>query len=297
MRKMALGALLIAGAAIGGAGVSARDLPDTGREIRVFVLDKTGTAVDVKSWMGAIDLTPGNGSRSSFKLEQATPGPVGDLKDRVDRYAKKAPEPQAAEPRRPMLCGQVRKLDDWWVEMVFVRAQLSKKSEEGRDEGKYASKGFVHDHDGAYFKVFVDESAVRDSKTGSINFKAALTFTLPNGDTKTVKGFNYPEGMVDDVLGRTIDKEFKDTSKLDHDQAVGLVHRVKATLHALPPLSFKDDGDRKEYDKAVQECTEACMNLENASGKDIEGCADKCKSTLKQVRSQGKDAQGALTAD
>ena len=41
----------------------------------------------------------------------------------------------------------------------------------------------------------------------------------------------------------------------------------------------------------------ACHRMEQASGKEIGDAADKCKSTLKDVRSQAKDAEGALTAD
>ena len=65
----------------------------------------------------------------------------------------------------------------------------------------------------------------------------------------------------------------------------------------MPPLSFKSDGDRQEYEKAKQDCMAACQRLEQASGKEIGDAADKCKSALKEFRSQAKDAQGALTAD
>jgi len=164
------------------------------------------------------------------------------------------------------------------------------------DEGK-GGMGFVHDHHGPFFKATVDEAAVKDSKTGTVNFKATAVFTMPNGDTKYVKGFEYPEGVYEDAIGRLIDKEFKDTSKLDHEQAVALARKVEATLHALPPLVFKSDGDRQEFEKAKQECMAACQRVDQATGKDIGDAADKCKSALKEVRSQAKDAQGALTAD
>jgi hypothetical protein len=120
---------------------------------------------------------------------------------------------------------------------------------------------------------------------------------MPNGDTKYVKGFEYPEGVYDDAITRLIDKEFKDTSKIDHEQAAALARKIQATVHALPPLTFKSDGDRQEFEKAKQECMGACNRLELAGGKEIGDAADKCKSALKEFRSQAKDAQGALTAD
>jgi hypothetical protein len=199
-----------------------------------------------------------------------------------------------------MLCGQAKKLDDWWVELVVVRSGAgapAKKGEGVREESKAWGQGFAHDHHGPYFKANVDETTMKDSKTGAVNFKATVVFTMPNGDTKYVKGFEYPEGVYDDAIGRLLDKDFKDTSKLDHEQASTLARKSQSLLHALPPLSFKSDGDRQEFEKAKQDCMSACQNLEQASGKDIADAADKCKSALKEVRSQAKDAQGALTAD
>jgi hypothetical protein len=301
MRKMVLGALLSAGAAalFLGSGLSAMVARDTGEEIRVFVLDKGGNAVDVGNWTGAIDVTPANGSRKAFRLEPRTPGQkegskdpkagapekFGGAKGEGQERAKGADAKKMA-PKDLMLCGQVKKLDDWWVEMVVVR----------KGEGT-SGAGFMHDHHGPYFKAAVDEASLKDSKAGVVNFKATLVFTMPNGDTKYVKGFEYPEGLTEDVLGRLIDKEFKETSKMDHEQAVALSRKIEPTLQALPPLSFKSDGDRQEFDKAKQDCLASCRQLEQATGKDIGEAADKCKSALKEVRSQAKDAQGVLTAD
>ena len=52
-----------------------------------------------------------------------------------------------------------------------------------------------------------------------------------------------------------------------------------------------------EYEKAKQDCMAACHRLEQASGKEISDAADKCKSSLKEVRSQAKDAEGVLPAE
>ena len=51
MRKMVMGAVLAAGAAalVFGAGVSATASKDATEEVRVFVLDKGGQAVDVRT--------------------------------------------------------------------------------------------------------------------------------------------------------------------------------------------------------------------------------------------------------
>jgi hypothetical protein len=303
MRKMVMGAVVAAGALalVAGSGVSATAAKGATEEIRVFVLDKSGDAVDVKNWTGAIDVSPANGSRKAFKLEPAAPGSkegAREYKEYKDEAKEKfggakgegqerpkSAEPKTLEHKDPMLCGQVKKLEDCWVELVVVRSGMTKDS------------GFAHDHVGAYFKASVDEGAIKDAKTGSVNFKATVVFTMPNGDTKYVKGFEYPEGLYHDAIGRLIDKDFKDTSKIDHEQAAALAKKVHATLYALPPLSFKSDGDRQEFEKAKQECLAACSRLEQASGKEIGDAAEKCKSSLKEFRSQAKDAQGALTAD
>jgi len=301
MRKMVLGALLGAGAAalFFGAGLSAKVATDASEEIRVFVLDKGGKAVDVGNWTGAIDVTPANGTRKAFRLEPRTPGQkegskepkagapekFGGAKGEGQERAKSA-DAKAMGSKDLMLCGQVKKLDDWWVEMIVVR---------GAHPG--AATGFLHDHHGPYFRAAVEDASLKDSKTGVVNFKATLVFTMPNGDTKYVKGFEYPEGLTDDVLGRLIDKEFKDTSRMDHEQAVALSRKIEPTLQALPPLSFKTDSDRQEFEKAKEDCLSSCRLLEQATGKDIGDAADKCKSALKEVRSQAKDAQGVLTAD
>jgi hypothetical protein len=318
-----MGAAVVAGIAalVLGAGLSASVSKDATEEVRIFVFDKGGNAVDVTGWTGAIDVTPEHGTRKAFKLEQAKPGmkegAEKGAKDLKETYREQKDEAKkefggakgegqdrskTAESKTtdPTLCGQAKKLDDWWVEMVVVRSGAgmpAKKGEGAREDGKTWGPGFAHDHHGTFFKANLDEASVKDSKTGAVNFTATVVFTMPNGDTKYVKGFEYPAGVYDDAIGRLVDKDFKDTSKLDHEQATTLARKSQALLHWLPPLSFKSDGDRQEFEKAKQECMSACTNLEQASGKDIGDAADKCKSALKEVRSQAKDAQGALTAD
>ena len=70
MRNMVLGALLTAGALMPAtaAGMSSERTADQ-TEIRVFVLDKTGSPVDIKNWTGAVDIMPAHGQRTAFKLE------------------------------------------------------------------------------------------------------------------------------------------------------------------------------------------------------------------------------------
>lgn len=278
MRKMVMGALLVAGAVSLGTGSAASaDVTGETTEVRVFVLDKMGKPVDLKNWTGAIDVTPEHGKRKAFRLEPA----AGSLKESVEKGAQELKESVKGE-KDPMLCGQVKQLDDWYVEMVVVRPKQD---------------GFSHTHDAGYFKAGLDEAAIVDPKTRVINFDATVVFTMPNGDTKYVKGFEYPEGVVEDVLGRILDKDLKDSSKLDHDQAAKASRKIQATLQSLPPLAFDSDGDRQEFEKAKQECMAACHRMEQATGKEIGDAADKCKSALKEVRSQAKDAQGALTAE
>jgi len=307
-----MGALLVAGVISPGfRGAASADVTADQTEVRVFVLDKMGKPVDIKNWTGAIDVTPENGKRKAFKLEPVTPKSVEGLKEGAREMIK--------GDKDPMVCGQVKQLDDWYVELAVLRPGTGKKSGsdtapgEGKqqpgykDEGKHEGKqhegksgsegGFSHTHDASYFKATLDDASVTDPKNRVVNFDATIVFTMPNGDTKYVKGFEYPEGVVDDTLGRIVDKDLKDTSKLDHEQAARTSRKIQSVLQSLPPLSFESDGDRQEFEKAKQECMAACHRMEQASGKEIGDAADKCKSALKEVRSQAKDAQGALTAD
>jgi hypothetical protein len=297
MRKMVLGALLVAGAltlapAAGASGVMTAD----STEIRVFVLDKSGSPVDIKNWTGAVDVMPARGQRKAYKLE-----PVSGKLEGLKESAKELMEGAKEGAKEPMLCGQVKELDDWYVEMVVLRPGATpRKGGEGTpgtDEGKTLGKGWSHSHGGQHFKASVDDATTKDTKTGVVNFKATVVFTLPNGETKYVKGFSYPEGIIEDVLGRILDKDLKDTSKLDHEQAAMAARKTQTVLRSLPPLSFKDSEDRQEFEKAKQDCMAACHRMEQATGKDLGDAADKCKSALKEVRSQAKDAEGALTAE
>ena len=73
MRKMVVGALLVAGAlalapVAGASGVMTAD----STEIRVFVLDKSGSPVDIKNWTGAVDVMPARGQRKAYKLESVS---------------------------------------------------------------------------------------------------------------------------------------------------------------------------------------------------------------------------------
>lgn len=290
MRKMAMGALLVAGALSLERGASAvADVAGGTTEVYVFVLDKSGKPVDIQKWTGAIDVTPENGKRKAFKLEPAGPGSPEGLKEGVKEGVRQAKEGvkeavKGEETKDPMLCGQVKQLDDWYVELVVMSPRAG------------ADRGFGHWHGGSAFKASLEEAAIKDPKSGVVNFSANVVFTLPNGDTKYVKGFEYPEGVIEDVLGRILDKDLKKTSELTAEQAATTSKKIQKVLHALPPLSFESEGDRQEFDKAKQECMAACHRLEQATGKDIDDAADKCKSALKEVRSQAKDAQGVLTA-
>jgi hypothetical protein len=296
---MVLGALLTAGALMPAtaAGLSSERTADQ-TEIRVFVLDKTGSPVDIKNWTGAVDVMPARGQRKAFKLE-----PVSGKTEGMKEGAKDAYKGKEGQTKDPMLCGQVKELDDWYVEMVVLRpgASLYRKGGEGtpgaQDEGKTTGKGFSHTHGGSYFKANVDDQFTKDTKSGVVNFTATTAFTLPNGETKYVKGFSYPGGVIEDSLGRILDKDLKDTSKLDHEQGAMAARKIQTVLQSLPPLSFKDSEDRQEFEKAKQDCMAACHRLEQASGKEISDAADKCKSALKEVRSQAKDAEGALSAE
>jgi hypothetical protein len=294
MRKLVMGALLVAGALALArrAGVSA-DVTADSTEVRVFVLDKSGMPVDIRNWTGAVDIMPVRGQRRAFKLET-----VSSKTEGMKEGAKEGAPKEQYSAKEPIICGQVKELDDWYVEMTVGRAGPAyHKGGEGTPGAKEdESKGFTHTHGGNYFKAAVEDMAIKDAKTGIINFKATVVFTLPSGETKYVKGYSFPEGAIEDSLGRILDKDLKDTSKFDHEQAAMNARKIQTALRSLPPLAFKDAGDRQEFEKAKQECLAASHRLEQATGKDIADAADKVKAALKDVRSQAKDAEGALPA-
>jgi hypothetical protein len=312
MKMVAKASMVMAGLALLGLStrLPAQASKEGQPEIRLFFLDKNGSPMDVKGWTGAIEVTPENGTAKTYKLEPANPTwkskehSKAGQENAEERYSNnssgenrnaegtaQADGKQAAEHKERMLCGEAKKLDDGYVEMIVVwpKMQMEKPSDMPSEHG-----GFMHDHGGAYFKAAVDPASLRDTKTNAINFTTNAAFTTPNGDTKYVKGFTYPAGMIDGAFSRLMDTDFKNTSKLDHEQAARLSHKVHALVNALPALSFKKDGDRQEYEKARQDCMAACKRLEQSTGKDIGDAADDCKSACKEVRSQAKDAQGAL---
>jgi hypothetical protein len=276
------------------------------------VLDKSGAPADLRGWTGAIEVTPENGTARTYKLEPATPGKEhskANSENAEERYSdnsnkdRNAEEPsqkgksfhqqadgQSADKKDRMLCGEAQKMDDGWVELVVVWPNMAK-------EKGMAHDGFKHDHGMSYFRAPVDLASIRDTKTNSVNFNAKVAFTTPNGDTKYAKGFTYPRGMVDGAVGHLLDKEFKDTSKLDHEQASRLADKVQWMVGALPSLSFAKDGDRQDYEKAKQDCLASCKRMKESTGKNIGDVADECKSALKELRSQAHDAQGALPAE
>jgi hypothetical protein len=283
-------------------------------ELRFFVLDKNGSPVDIKNWTGAAEVTPEHGTAKTIKLDQAQPmfgkEHTKAAEPEPERYSNSQSygadgakaESQAGWTKDRMLCGEARKLDDGWVEMIVVTPKMKSMMQQGKqayEEGKEAVQGkghdgFMHDHGAAYFKAPFDPAWVLDPKTNTINFTARVTFTNPAGDTKYVKGFTYPAGFVNGAITHLIDKDFNDTSKFDHDQATRAAHKVNWCLAGLPPLSFSNDKDRQEYEKARQDTMACTKHLEQATGKDVEKAADECKSALKEVRSQAGDAQGVL---
>lgn len=296
---------------------------DQKAELRFFVLDKNGNAMDIRNWTGAAEVTPEHGTAKTIKLEQAQPMSGKEhtkaAESEGERYSNSPTNPQnygadgakaesqAGVAKERMLCGEARKLDDGWVEMIVVWPKsMMQQGKQGLEEGKQAYQegkeslqgkhhdGFMHDHGAAYFKAPLDAAWVRDEKTNTVNFTARITFTTPAGDTKYVKGFTYPAGFINGAIGHLIDKDFKDTTKFDHDQAASLAHKVNWCLYGLPPLSFSGDKDRQEYEKARQDAMGCSKRLEEATGKDIEKAADECKSALKEVRSQAGDAQGVM---
>lgn len=320
MRMMTAAAILTSLGVLGLASPTpAQSAKEGPKEIRVFVLDKAGNPIDTRGWTGAIEVTPEHGTQRTYKLEQAAPGRGAGEHSKTEseeRYSNaegsRAAEPPAQDTpkqhhkeegksgmmmKEHPICGEARKLDDGWVEMVVVWPKSAQGKHEMPQGSAMERDGFMHDHGSAYFRAPVDAAALRDPKTNTVNFSARVVFTTPGGDTKYVKGYTYPAGLIDNGLGRLIDKDFYDTSKFDHEQAARVAHKVHAAIYALPPLSFKSDGDRQEYEKARQDCAAACKRLESATGKDIGDAADACKSALKEVRSQASDAQGAMLSE
>lgn len=303
-----------------------KDMPKgQNAEIRVFVLDKSGNPVDTRNWTAAVEVTPEHGTARTIKMEQANPASGKEhskVESDAERYSNSPEKSKGADSAQAdgqtavpmsqkdrMLCGEAKKFDDGWCELVVVwpksmmqkGKQAYEQGKQGYEEGKEALEGkqhdgFMHDHGAAYFKAPLDLASVRDPKTNTVNFSSRVTFTTAAGDTKYVKGFTYPAGFIDGALGHLIDKDFYDTSKFDHDMAVRAAHRTTWAMENLPPLSFAKDKDRQEYEKARENAKACAKRLEQATGKDIQKAADDCKSAVKEVRSQAGDAQGVMFA-
>ncbi len=291
MRKVCMGAAALMGLA---AVLSAAKIDDK-QEVRVWILDKNGKAVDLKNVTGTIEITPTGGSKRSYALErvdaQKAEGKAEGLKEDMKAMFKGDRAP---------ICGQVVELDPYKVELMVVRHDWKKKGDvTPKDEGK--GPAWRHDHGGSYFKAEVPMTDLEDTKAKTVHFSADVLLMMA-GDKKKAKGFEYPEGFYEQAFDRILDRDLdtlKTEAKVDPEKAKWVSHKIQKTMDALPPLSFKDDKDRQEFEKACMECKEACQRLEKSadSPKDMADAVDKCKAKCKEVRSQAKDAQGALTAD
>lgn len=300
MQKWLIGTLFLAGTALLTAGPSPACHDERARpeEIRIFVFDKNWKPVDVNTWTGALDVTPMNGLPQAFKLDLASPSPAENAGPQHGLKGEAGPTSMAQRESHPVLCGQIVKMEDWKVEMVVIRPdEAQQKNTRGKADVAPDSQGFAHDHGVTYFWARIENGALTNPKSGTINFKAMVVFTMPRGETKYLKGFNYPEGVIGDVLDRFMEHSFKDTATMGHEEAITLAHKIRRNLNAIPPLSFKREVDREDYDRACEECRAASMHLERAEPKDVPDAAEKCKAALKDVQAQARDSQGALAVD
>ena len=298
-------------ALVGVAGLDVRSQQEdpatrgTGWEVRVFVLDKaTLKSADISTWTAQMDLEPRDGKEQKITLQRVTTGvePKGDPKDLDKPKMHKA-----------MVCGQVKDMDPYYVEMVVVPAGWTDKGatkdkptgkepgvapdHEGANGDMEESVGYMHTHAGPYFKASLPKTWWAESKTpGSFAFEADVHFTY-GSDKKSVKAFSYPHGLYKDVLQKVMDEDLKqakdywkakDTAKL---KEVG--ERIKAKFHALPELTFKKNEDREEFERARRECKVACDRLRAATSADeaekvLDECVDKCDD----YQDQSQDAEG-----
>ncbi|HLY73890.1 MAG TPA: hypothetical protein VKU80_07190 [Planctomycetota bacterium] len=308
MRHLSVVSWMLLGVAAAGMASAQGDLAKSSSltvgqtEVRVFFFDRQWMPIDVKNVTGTLDVWPKGGSKHSYPLDAAPHARVEDSLKKEDS----GEHARGSGKAHGMICGEVRELDPLHVELLVTPSgrgptRTDKKADSIPSKGEEAVRGLVggHDHGVSFLKVMIPDGEIEDPSTKAINFEARLNLNV-SGETKTVKGFQYPYGFIENRFDRLTDYDLKDVKeevKLDPDRAKQVSHKIQATLSALPGLSFKKDDDRREYEKAVSECREACARMENAQGKELEAAINTCRDKCKEVISQAKDAQGAQSGD
>ncbi len=303
MKVLAL-TLALVGAAGLGASAPQDDpaLRSSGWELRVYVLDKTTLqSVDLKDWSAELVIEPRGGKEQKVALEKA-----GMAKDALPRRDEKPKvEAKPAMPWKPMICGQVKDMDPYYVELAVVHAGWMEKGHKRPDAFPNGNgndrdqEGYHHTHGGPYFKANLPRSWWTDAKQMALAFDGDVHFTFgtEKKDKKSVKGFSYPFGLYKDVLQKVMDEDLKQAR--DHAKAGDAAkwkevsERIMAKAHALPDLTFKKNEDREEFERGKRDCLAACERLRTATTKEqateaIDQCADKCDD----YQDEAQDAEG-----
>jgi hypothetical protein len=232
-----------------------------------------------------MDLAPPGGKEQTFSMTKVTTAMADPAKEKADPKAKVEPKPMT----KPMVCGQVKDMDPYYVELVVVPVGMEKAAGDG--------EGYLHTHGGPHFKAVLAWGWWADSKTPeAIAFEADIHFAYGK-DRKLVKGYSYPHGLYRDVLQKVMDEDLKQARDYvkanDAAKWKEVAERIQVKTHALPELTFKKAEDRTEFERGKADCMVACDRLRTATTSDealkaIDACAEKCDD----YQDESQDAEG-----
>ena len=218
------------------------DEKDTKGEIRLYLADRKKEAVDLKDVTATIQVEFKGGARKTLKTEVV--------------------EPRGGRKLGLGHGGEVKEMDGYYVEFVVREPQGHEKHHDDKHHGEEGEEGGEEhgkEEDAtAYFKADVD-------LTG---FSAVVIFRI-KGETKNVKGFEYPPAMpatYADAVAK-IEQHLKEIEELIRSNGLEAVHavaeKISQVCEKLGPLAPEDD--RPEVEKTCKEIVALFEEIDEAA--------------------------------
>lgn len=236
------------------------DKMDAGKgEIRVYIADKDKKRVDPKDLSVMLVLEPKGAPKRTLKTELVTP--KGDAKTGIGHG------------------GDVQEAEPYHVELVVVKPHAH-----GKDEGK----GHEEADGTPYFKAATDLTGYTCGMSGhptldkagkctqcpmmakpvDLQFSAVVIFKA-GGETKNVKGFQYPPSVPKDFPGAIakIEEHLKAIDALiaanDLDKVHASAEKISHVAEGLGALAPKDD--KAEVEKVAKEIVGLFKAIDDAA--------------------------------
>lgn len=297
----AIGALLAQGST---ARAQEKEKMSKGSEIWAFVLNKDGTCPDLKGATATLTIRPVGGEQKSVVMTPTSyqKPEKGEKRDADKGYRKMLKDAEH------MLCGEVKPMDPYWVELLVVTPAMKRHFMEGKpmkdgdDKGKgQESGGLIHTHNGPFFAIGLNEELLGGAWGQPLSFSADIQFAI-GGEAKSATGFSFPLGFTNDLLGRLINDDLEGlTGQVRQGRLANLKptgEKIVEAIESVPALSFAKDSDKDEYEKARTNALVAARQLiDTRMGEDKEiaqKCINDCTASLRELRSQAGDSQGAV---